>query len=137
MKHSFLTKIIIISCLLGSAVTIFAAEANYTLLEPGVFGGGTTEVTSFNDYASLAFTAILGIAIALAILMIVLGGFQYITSATGMGKEDGKGKIKDALTGLAIILLSWLALYTINPDLVNWNFKVDQLGTQTTNPPTP
>lgn len=136
MKKSFLVKIIIIICLLGSATALFAADSpntSYTLLEPGVFGGDVKQVTSFTDYANKAFSVLLAVAIALAILMIVIGGFEYVTSATAGGKGEGGKKIRDALTGLAIILLSWLALYTINPKLVEWNFTVEPLGGQQNN----
>ena len=127
MKNHFWTKIIIIICLLSSATAIFAADTSYTLLEPGVFNGEVKQVTSFTDYANRAFSVLLAVAIALAILMIIIGGFEYVTSATMGGKGEGKKKIFDALAGLAIILLSWLALYTINPKLVEWDFKVEQL----------
>lgn len=130
MKNYFPTKILIVILLLSASLSVFSADTNYTLLEPGVFGGELKEVKDFNDYASRAFTVLLGVSIALAILRIVLGGFEYITSSTGAGKSGGKEKINNALIGLAIILLSWLALYTINPGLVNWEFKVEPLDTK-------
>lgn len=137
MKNSFLVKIIIIICLLGSATAIFATDppdTSYTLLEPGVFGQAPDSkfaVTSFTDYANRIFSVLLTAAIALAILRIVLGGFSYITSATAGGKNEGKEMVTQALIGLAIILLSWLALYTVNPKLVVWDFTVEPLGKTT------
>lgn len=135
MKNSIFLKTLLILFFFfsgtGVVLSVTPPDTSYTLLEPGIFGKTSDSkftVTSFNDYASKVFTVVLGAAIALAILMIVLGGFEYITSATGAGKGDGKKKIYDALTGLVILLLSWLALNTINPDLVNWTFKVEQLG---------
>jgi len=139
MKKNSWKKIIISFLLLSGATFVFAADTSYTLLEPEVFGGEVTQVTSFSDYANRIFSVLLTVSITLAVLMIVLGGFQYVTSASGLGKSDGKEKIKDALLGLVIILLSYLVLVTINPSLVKWDFKVDQLGdhSNTTDPATP
>lgn len=54
-----------------------------------------------------------------ALLMIMIGGFMYITSA-GNNSQTGKAKgiITDAIAGLLLALVSYLLLYTINPDLV-------------------
>lgn len=130
MKKSLLLKIILIILLSFNTTTIYAAETSYTLLEPGIFNGQATDgkVTNFNEYASLIFSTLLTIAIALAILRIVLGGFTYITSATVGEKGRGKDMINKALLGLLIILISYIVLKTINPKLVAWEFKVDQLG---------
>lgn len=54
-----------------------------------------------------------------ALLMIMIGGFMYITSAgnnAAMGKA--KGVITDAMIGLILALTSYIILYTINPELL-------------------
>jgi hypothetical protein len=54
-----------------------------------------------------------------ALLMIMIGGFMYITSAgnnAAMGKA--KGVITDAIIGLILALCSYLLLWTINPELL-------------------
>lgn len=51
------------------------------------------------------------------VFFIVLAGYMYITGGeTGKGK--GKAMLFNALTGLAIILTSYVLLYFINPSLV-------------------
>ncbi len=67
-----------------------------------------------------------------AMLMIVLGGYMYLVSA-GNASQTGKAKgvIADAIVGLILALVSWLLLYTINPDLVQFNIG------QTTSTPAP
>src|SRR5680860_5699 len=130
MKKTTLIKIFILLLFLFSGTMVILA-ADYTLLEPGVFGNDLKTINdgaNFITYASLIFKALLVIAISLAVLQIVLGGFGYITSATGAGKGDGKKKINDALLGLLIILLSWLVLNAINPDLVHWKLVIPKLG---------
>lgn len=63
----------------------------------------------------------IGIALAgmLAVVMIVLGGFQYATTDSLFGKEDGKGKIQNALWGLLLALTTWVIINTVNPALTN------------------
>lgn len=57
-----------------------------------------------------------------AVLMISIGAFMYITSA-GNTSQAGKarGIITDAILGVVLALLSYIALYTINPNLVRIN----------------
>lgn len=92
----------------------------YKLLEPDAFGTTITKATNLGDFLSQAFQFGLAIAAALAVIMIVWGGVQYMLSESMFGKEDGKGKIKDAIWGLLLALVSWLILYTINPDILNF-----------------
>ena len=48
------------------------------------------------------------------------GGIQYILAAGNVGKvEEAKETITQALLGLGLLLMSYLLLITINPDLVN------------------
>lgn len=111
-----------------------AADPNaYTLLEPGAVGGkaGDQVPSNFLEYIGIFYQALLGITITLAIIYIVIGGLQYMTSAAASGKGDGKKKMTDALIGLGIALLSYLALYTINPDLVNWKICIPKLPATT------
>jgi len=78
----------------------------------------------------------IGIALAgmLAVVMIVLGGFQYATTDSLFDKEEGKGKIQNALWGLLLALTTWLIVSTINPALANCtiNAKEVQLSAMST-----
>lgn len=62
----------------------------------------------------------IGIAAILAVLMIILGGFQYMTSDVPGAKSDGKTRIWGAIIGLLVILLSALILSIINPDILSF-----------------
>ncbi len=64
----------------------------------------------------------LGISALLAILMVVLGGYYYMTSA-GNAENATKGveMIWSAVIGLALLFGAYLLLNTINPDLVKFN----------------
>ena len=92
----------------------------YKLLEPSAFGTKITETASLGDFLSQAFQFGLAIAAALAVIMIVWGGVEIMISESMGGKLDGKAKIWDAIWGLGLALVSWLILYIINPDILNF-----------------
>lgn len=147
MKKIFRWTIyLLILCSLILAGSALAATDNetqvqgYTLLEPDVlgFGGGEEEAPAdFLEYINLFYKTLLYVTIALAIIYIVIGGLKYMTSAAGSGKSEGKDTIVKAIQGLAIALLSYLILYTINPELVNWEITIPQLGGEPTNTSSP
>ncbi|MEK7499596.1 MAG: hypothetical protein AAB649_03245, partial [Patescibacteria group bacterium] len=58
-------------------------------------------------------------ASVLAVLMIVIGGFTYVSSDAMGNKEEGKHQIKAAFGGLLLILASYIILNTVNPQLVS------------------
>jgi hypothetical protein len=83
---------------------------------PGLTSGEKT----LPQYLSAAYRFGIILAAFLAVLMLVIGGIKYIAAAGDPGKlGDAKQTIYDALTGLFLVLLSYLILYTINPDFVN------------------
>jgi hypothetical protein len=63
----------------------------------------------------------LGITIAgfLAVIMIAVGGLQYMSTDTIGGKGEGRERITYAIMGLLLILFAWILLSTINPDIVS------------------
>ncbi len=77
-------------------------------------------------YLGGMFELAIGIATVLAVLMIVIGGFKYMTAeASPYSVEEAKEQIKGALIGLVLVLASWLILNTINTDLVNFNTNLN------------
>lgn len=82
------------------------------------FNKTTTGNTQLGQFLSQAFSFGLAIAAALAVIMIVWGGVEIMLSESVFKKEDGKKKISDAIWGLVLALVSWLILYTINPDIL-------------------
>ncbi len=61
---------------------------------------------------------LIGIAAVLAMIMIVAGGIQYMTSGLVSSKEAGKHRITNAIIGLLIALGAYIILFTINPNLL-------------------
>ncbi len=72
------------------------------------------------QYINYLFIFGLGIIAILALTQMMIGGLTYILAAGNVAKvEDAKDTIKQALIGLGLLLVSYLLLNTINPDLVN------------------
>jgi hypothetical protein len=78
----------------------------------------------------------LGIGSLLALLMVIFGGYSYMTSA-GNAERASKGTemIWGAIIGLALLFGAYLILNTINPDLVDFRpVNVNQLNTAPLSP---
>ncbi len=84
------------------------------------FGGITPSIgMNFSEFAIWLYYGIITIATAAAFGIIVWGGIEYITSAGNESKmTSGREKIQAAVIGLVIILVSYLVLETINPQLL-------------------
>lgn len=96
----------------------------YHPLEGNVFNSFIDAAPSGTDplgmFLAQAFQFGLAIAAALAVIMIVWGGVEIMLSESLFKKEDGKKKVWDAIWGLLLALVSWLILYTINPDILHF-----------------
>ena len=82
---------------------------------------GTTNAegkTNLGYYLTGMFKVGVAGAGVLAFLMIVWGGFTYLSTDAITGKEEGKAYIERAIGGLILALTSFIILNTINPDLV-------------------
>ena len=95
---------------------------DYTPLEPNAFPGVKISGNpNLMDILPSIFNLGIAAAVVLAFIMIVWGGILYMTTDSWTGKKDGIAKITNSLYGLGIALVAWIALYTINPNLVNFN----------------
>jgi hypothetical protein len=105
---------------------------------PGVeFSGiirenGSITVPWLAQYVGGVYTFLLSIAGMLAAVMMVVGGFQYVTAAGDKGRiGKAKKRITDALTGLVLALGSYTILYAINPELVAFEgLKIGLVNTE-------
>ncbi|MCR4306846.1 MAG: pilin [Candidatus Yonathbacteria bacterium] len=102
-----------------SGVSAYAA-----LLEPSI-GGGVNVDANPGEYFNKIYRLMVGVAGVLAVIMIVIGGLEYIASAANpSAKASAKNRIWAAIGGLLLALSSYLILQTINPDLVNFNLNI-------------
>ena len=78
-----------------------------------------TNISSLDTYFKYIYQIGLGIVGIAALIMIVIGGIIYMTSAGNASqKSEAKDRITNAILGLILALSAYLILYTINPDLV-------------------
>jgi hypothetical protein len=80
-------------------------------------GGTLDNCTSLGDYVNAVFQLAITVAIVLAVIMIIIDGFKYMTSDAVGNKKDALGGIRSALFGLIIILACTLILNIIDPDI--------------------
>lgn len=112
----------------------------YTLLEPLPCINGTDvqspqgckngviEKVDLKSYIFFIVRMIIAIGVFLAVIMIIWGGFEYMTTGAFQGKSAAKKRIYNAVLGLLGILASWLILNTIDPRLTNINAEIEPLG---------
>src|SRR3989338_164002 len=104
--------------ILISAMYVYAID--YQALEPNAFKGVTAQPTNLSVYLGQVFNYGIALAVVLALIYIIWGGIIKMTTDSWQGNDEAKSKIINALYGLGMALISWLLLYTINPELVNW-----------------
>lgn len=97
----------------------------YNLLAP--IGGMDTAPNDMGDYFNKIFLIIIGLCGALAVVMLIIGGIQYMGEDSIFGKTEAKKKISSAILGLAIALCAYALLNTINPDLLGKGVALKQL----------
>jgi len=133
MKN-FTTKIISGSLLLILVLTVLtpslasaqgtSQNIKYIPLEPSFLNLTATEATqgiNFATYISKLFNTVFGLAVIFAVLMIVWGGVEYMSTDAIGKKEDGKTRWTNAIWGLLLVMSSYLILQTINPDILTFS----------------
>lgn len=81
--------------------------------------GGDIIIQFLPEYIAGVYRYALGIAAILAVVMIMIGGVQYIIgSSTGSeAVTAARTRITNAITGLVLVLSAYLVLYVVNPNL--------------------
>ncbi|MBI4118001.1 MAG: hypothetical protein HY455_00445 [Parcubacteria group bacterium] len=94
--------------------------------------GGTPQAeTPVGRYIEGFFSLAVGAATVLAVLLIVVGGIQYMASEIISGKEEGMKRMQNAIWGFILILSSVLILQTINPNLLNIDLRLEGISPAT------
>lgn len=102
------------------------ANDEYNLLAPIGEIKSIDDTKQLGDYINLIVKIFLGICGALAVIMIVIYGIQWMGSESIFAKTESKQKIGGALMGLVLALGSWMLLNTINPDLLGGELNIGQ-----------
>jgi hypothetical protein len=114
----FILFVIIVFTFLTIAQECLAVEL---LLDwPSIGGEKLGNQSSVPELISYIYKFALGICGVVALFSIIVGAFQYATSAGDSSKAgDAKDRITQALLGIVILLCAVLILNIVNPDLVN------------------
>lgn len=129
---SLITMTTVMLMFTHSAVAASSAELLKPTLQVDIptvtFSSGTIEddilkVNYLGDYIAGIYTFLLGFSTTVAIVMLMIGGLQWSFGGTSQ-EQIGKAKtrIKNAITGLVLLLSTSLILFTVNPNLVNLQF---------------
>lgn len=98
-------------------------QANYVPLTPG--GVPRIELNqmsltniSLTDLLNDILAISVAVAAVLAVIMLTIGGFKYMTSDSAFNMGSAKENITGAIVGLLIVLLAVTLLSAIHPDIV-------------------
>ena len=105
-------------------------ESYHALAPIGNFVQQDVSVTNLTAYLNGMFKLGIAIAGALAVIMIIWGGIQYMSTDSINGQSEGKKKITAAITGLIVALGSYMLLNTISPDLLATNLNLQPVSVQ-------
>lgn len=91
--------------------------------------------TNVSTFVPNIFILLIAIAGGLAVVTIVVGGFQYLSTDAISGKKEGKQKITNALVGLLLAIASYIILNTLNPQILQFNLAIRGVPSSPTTPP--
>lgn len=115
-----------ITLLLFAPLSAFA-QNGYQLLEP-LPGLSQAGGVSFAQLLSVFFTLALSLSAAFAVVMITIGGVQYMLSDVPGTKSAGRERIRNAVYGLILVFGAWVIINTINPNLLLFNLNIGNVG---------
>lgn len=108
------------------------APTDYHMLAPiPGLTKGTSNATDIRTFIPGVVKLALGLSIAFALLMIIKGGIQYMSTDAVSGKSDGRESITNAVIGLLLAIGAYSLLYTINPRLLSLSLSLPNVGTTT------
>jgi len=90
-----------------------------------------TECSDLSRYLPNAFNLTIGLSVALAFIVITVGGVTYATSDALSGKSKGRELIENALWGLLLVIGAFIILQTINPQILTFDLRIDRFNVPT------
>ena len=113
----------LVFCVFGPVNISYACTSGtstYCLLAPiPGFGDAVDTTQGVGNYLNAMIKIIIGFMSVLAVVMLVVGGIQYMVSNIAGEKASAKSRMTNAIFGLILALSSYLILNTLNPNLVN------------------
>lgn len=132
---------LILSLLVLIPAAVFAqtaAPANYVpLADLPVVQTAPGAPVSLEGYIPGMFQLLIAVAGIIAVVQIVVGGVQYLSTDAIDGKKEGRSRIENAITGLVLAIAAWVILNTINPATVNLTLSIPSPVIPSSPAPTP
>jgi hypothetical protein len=124
-----LTKFIIF-CSFFIFLNIATANAETTFTPEVGIGGDFTKdanvpvsnsTATIAEYIKQIYKYLIGVVAIIAVVVMMLGGITWITAGGSPARVgDAQAWIKASLTGLLLVMFSYVILKTVNPALVNF-----------------
>lgn len=91
--------------------------------------GGVSEVGTIAEYTALIYRILIGVGALLSVLMVIIAGFQWMTSRGNQSQiTKAKERIEAVVVGLVLLLSAYVIARVIDPRLVKINpLRVPQL----------
>jgi len=123
-KINFLkvAEVIVAVSLTFAPLMVANAQLNRNLPCDSSSGLNCNAGTTVNGLIRTVINWLLGIAFAVAVLFLIIGGFWYITSAGNEEQaEKGKSTAVNAIIGIVIIILSYVIISVVSNFVANPN----------------
>lgn len=109
-----LVQILLVSLLMFAPLLVADAQLNRGLQCDPSSGLNCNAGSNVNQLIRTVINWMLGIAFGVAVLFLIIGGFQYIVSAGNEeAAEKGKSTALNALIGIVIIILSYVVVNVV------------------------
>lgn len=82
-----------------------------------VDSGGFLKSSLLSEYITAGYKLALSLSLLIAIIMIMIGGVQYVLASNSGNVSAAKTRITNALIGFILLLCVYLILYLVNPRL--------------------
>ncbi|MFH1089747.1 MAG: M15 family metallopeptidase [Candidatus Uhrbacteria bacterium] len=82
---------------------------------------GYLEINWLGEYINGLYQFLLSIGGIFAVLMIMIGGIQYVISRGGGEMSEAKKRMTNALTGLVLLFSVFIILSTVSPGLISFD----------------
>lgn len=127
MKKIF--KILIISLIL---IPVFVSALSLDYTYPKLNQLTITKDSSLGQVVKYIVSWVILIVAVVVFFSLIRAGVKYLTSTGNPNKmTEARGNITNAIIGLVIILISYLILVTINPQLIILEIKTTPVGSAT------
>lgn len=112
----------------GVSIDTTPATTSYVVPQPSVAipglifseplrRGNKLSIDYIGTYFSAVYRWLLGASLTVAIVMVMIGGIQYVISAGRGDVSEAKQRITNAVVGFVLLLSTYVILYTVNPEL--------------------